>query len=228
MSAIPKTMARKRTLTLNKPVRSLTRSPSGWRISFTDGSSEGGFPAVVLAVPAEQAVHLLTGIADRLAEEAAAARSAPCWATLFAFEGGGEPAFGALRIEDGGPLAWLARTADGQGWVAHASPAWSRLNLEMAAEAVVFGLEAAVRRALPEVGPTVVAQAHRWRFAQVETPASTPFSWDEDALIGVCGDWRVGPSVESAWRSGRALAAAIVSSRAALDEDAMGAPATET
>ena len=33
--------------------------------------------------------------------------------------------------------------------------------------------------------------------------------WDGGTRLGVCGDWLVGPRIESAWASGRALAAAI-------------------
>lgn len=214
MNAIPKALARQHTVCLERRVTALSPSRSGWRIGFSDGASASGFDAVVLATPAEQAVPLLEGVCETYAEEAAAARTAPCWAGLFVFEGGGEPAFGALRLDEGGPLSWLARTADGQGWVAHASVAWSRLNLEISAESVARGLEAAVRQVLPEVGRTLAAQAHRWRYARVETQARKAFAWNGDKGLGVCGDWRLGPSVEAAWRSGDQLGAAIAASKA--------------
>lgn len=208
MGAIPLALARGLDVILDRQVARLTHGPSGWRLVFSNGGSEGGFAAVVVAVPAEQAPALLSETAPALAREAAGARTAPCWAGLFVFEGGGEPAFGALRPDEG-PIAWLARTGDGQGWVAHATAAWSRLNLEQSAEAVAPALEAAVRRLLPDVGETLLAQAHRWRHARVEVPATTPFAWLPDIGLGVCGDWRLGPRVELAWRSGAQLGEAM-------------------
>jgi renalase len=214
MSCIPKAMARAHDVVCNRQVSSISRGAEIWRVNFTDGPSEGGFDAVVVAVPAEQVSDLIVDVAPVFAAEAMAARTAPCWAGLFVFEGGGEPAFGAIRIDDGGPLAWLARAGDGEGWVAHATPAWSRLHLEHSAEAVALGLEAAVRRLLPDVGATVFLQAHRWRFAQVEVPAKTAFAWDQGLRLGLCGDWRLGPRAELAWLSGDRLGRAMSAARA--------------
>ena len=210
MADIPAAIAKAHAVTCNRQVSDLTRAAGVWRLGFTDGPSEGGFDAVVVAVPAEQASDLVGSVSPDFAAEARAARTAPCWTGMFVFEGGGEPAFGAIRLDDGGPLAWLARTADGQGWVAQATPAWSRLNLELSAEAVAEGLEAAVRRMLPDIGATLFVQAHRWRFAQVETAAGSPFAWDPGLGLGLCGDWRLGHRAEFAWMSGDRLGLAMV------------------
>jgi renalase len=51
--------------------------------------------------------------------------------------------------------------------------------------------------------------AHRWRYALVERPLGEPCLWDEALRLGLCGDWCLGPRVEAAWMSGRALAAAL-------------------
>lgn len=209
MNAMPKALAKDLDVVCTRQVTALVRSAGGWRLMFAGGASQGGFAAVAVAVPAEQAAPLMTSVSVAFTQEATTARTAPCWAGLLAFEGGGEPAFGALRIDDGGPLDWLARTADGQGWVAHASPAWSKANLEVDAEVAARDLEAAARRLLQGVGATLHAQAHRWRFAQVETAAKTPFAWDEALALGLCGDWRLGRGVENAWRSGNLLGGAM-------------------
>ena len=210
MNAIPKALAASLSITLQRQVTTLTRLPAGgWRLGFADGSTQAGFAAVVVATPAEQAGPLVQESSTGLAAEARAARTVPCWAGLFAFEGGGEPAFGAIRFDDDGPLSWLTRTGDGQGWVAHASPAWSRDHLEETPDEIIAALEASVRMVLPGIGTRLVAQAHRWRYAQVEQASATAFAWDPDLRLGLCGDWRLGPRVESAWLSGNRLAEAI-------------------
>ena len=209
MACVPGIMARAHSVTGNRQVSGVSKAGGAWRITFTDGPSEGGFDGVVVAVPAEQAAPLIGESAPDFAAEALAARTAPCWAGLFVFEGGGEPAFGAVRIEDDGPLAWLARTADGQGWIAHATAEWSRANLDLSAEAAALSLEVAVRGLLPDIGPTLFMQAHRWRFALVETTAPSPFAWDPTLKLGLCGDWRLGSRAECAWLSGDSLGRAI-------------------
>jgi predicted NAD/FAD-dependent oxidoreductase len=56
----------------------------------------------------------------------------------------------------------------------------------------------------------LLIQAHRWRYAKVEQAAGTPFGRDARLGVGVCGDWRLGPRAESAWRSGYELAGAML------------------
>jgi predicted NAD/FAD-dependent oxidoreductase len=209
MNAVPKALARGLEVSSSRQVGAIARSSAGWRLTFVDGRIEEGFDKVVIATPAEQAAPLLRDIAPQMAEEARAAHTGPCWAGLFAFESAGGSPLGALRFDDDEVLAWLARTDDGQGWVAHASIPWTRLNLELEPDAVARELEAAVRRVLGGLGESVAGQVHRWRYAQVEVPIGSPYAWDPDLGLGVCGDWRLGPRVELAWRSGDALGTAM-------------------
>ncbi len=55
------------------------------------------------------------------------------------------------------------------------------------------------------------AQAHRWRFAKVETALEKPCLFDPDLRLGAAGDWCLGPRIEAAHDSGLALANAILS-----------------
>jgi renalase len=57
--------------------------------------------------------------------------------------------------------------------------------------------------------------AHRWRYALVENPAGDACLWDAAACVGACGDWCLGPRVESAFDSGEALARNVLSTLAA-------------
>ena len=57
----------------------------------------------------------------------------------------------------------------------------------------------------------VYASAHRWLYALVEQAAGAPCLWNSDMQIGACGDWCIGPRVEAAFESGRAMAEMILS-----------------
>ena len=190
----------------------------GWyldleRVGSAELLTEGPFDAIVFALPAEQVAPLLASIEPAQAMEAAAAKTGPCWAGLFAFDRLFDVPFKAARTE--GPLSWVARENSKPGrsgpeaWVVHASHSWSRAAMECTPAEVVELLWLAFRDLAPAAPEPVWRQAHRWRYAMVETPAPSPFSWDAALGLGTCGDWRIGPRVEAAWLSGDRLGAAI-------------------
>lgn len=194
-------------------VERLSRGAQGWHLGG-EGIDEGPFGAVVVAVPAEQAVELL-GACDRdMAGRAAATPSDPCWTVMAAFAE-------RLPIEDvirdAGPIGWAARNSAKPGrsgpesWVIQAGPAWSRANLERGRDEVardlasIFATSCTTSR---EIAPITLA-AHRWRYAR-SGAAGDGLLWDPMARLGACGDWLLGPRVECAWLSGDRLAEAIL------------------
>ena len=167
------------------------------------------YSAVLLAVPAPQAVPLLAPVSPAGAAIAASARMRGSWAVMLRYA---SPV--ALPLEGAfintGPLRWVARDSSKPGrtgqetWLLHASPEWSEAHIEDSAEAVTTALLAAFA-ALGGPAP-LAATAHRWRYADTE-PALTQGSWwDAQMRLGLCGDWLHGGKVEGAWLSGRALA----------------------
>jgi len=192
-------------------VSGLRRDADGWRVLDAEGARDGAFAAVLLAVPAPQAVPLAAsaGVTFPALE---AVRYAPCWALMLTFDGPSGLAEDHRRFESGA-IAWIARNGSKPGRdaapetvVVHASPDWSRAHLETSTEDAAAALIAE----LPGVGVTpapVHAVAHRWRYAMIERAAEEPCLWDAAAGIGACGDWCLGPRVEAAFDSGDALGA---------------------
>ncbi|MEL6473223.1 MAG: FAD-dependent oxidoreductase [Pseudomonadota bacterium] len=213
MNAIIKALGEGFNVAWGKRVERISGSAGHWTLDFEDGGKEGPFDAVVSAVPAEQVPALLEDVAPDIAKEASSVVSAPCWALMLAFSEPIDSGFDAAR-RDGGPIAWLARNSskpgrdDGETWVVHASPDWSRDHLEDTADAVADRLAEAFRHLTGAPEPSYAA-AHRWRYSQVETTAATPAIWDASLTLGACGDWRIAPRVEAAWTSGLALAELI-------------------
>lgn len=192
----------------------LARSPEGWRLLLPDGETEP-FDRVVLALPAEQTAQLLATLAPEMARIAGEIRSAPCWTLMAAFAERLPVTADTLR--DQGPIGWAARNSSKPGrgpietWVIQASPDWSAAHLELDASDVAQRLTAAFAEATRVVPPPpLVAVAHRWRYARAGA-AGLDALWDAGLDLGCCGDWLIGPRVESAWLSGRALAARMTS-----------------
>lgn len=194
-------------------VVSMEPNPLGWEVTVANGSRES-FDAVLLAVPAPQAVPLLAALPD-LAREAAAVCMHPCWATLAAFDARVPTAFDAAFV-DASPLGWVARDRSkperglAETWVLHASAAWSEAHAGDRADAVgPFLLNAfadLVRGPLPL---PVHVTALRWRYAAAAVPLARGALVDRDRRLAVSGDWLLGSRIESAFLSGLAAAEAL-------------------
>lgn len=228
MSQIPRVLADGLDIALSRQVTALAGAPGAWRVQHIDATKvrpgrplpsdppqeEGPFDAVLLAVPAPQAIDLLKGPAPALASTLQSVTMAPCWTLMAALPE--HPNLPDWQQIEGGPIAWFARDSSKPGrdhalecWVAQASIAWSRAHLEEPADKVAALLtEALGKLAGQSLTPTYVA-AHRWRFAFAETPLGAPCLWEPSVALGAAGDWCIGPRAEDAVDSGVALAAAL-------------------
>lgn len=204
-------------LVTERSVQELVRHRDGWGIVTQRGPLGQHFDAVAVAVPSPQARALVEG-ACGFAERLGKASYAPCWAAMAGFAERLDMEADAIAFED--PLlAWAARdgskpgrAAGAEAWVLHASPAWSRAELDRQPEEAAQALLARFRELLGIAAEPGLLLGHRWRFARVEQAVGEPCLWDAKAGIGACGDWCLGPRVEEAWRSGDALGAAMAES----------------
>jgi renalase len=183
-------------------VQRLDHSEGGWAINSAEhGLHSPRYSAVLLAVPAPQAVPLLAAVAPAGAALAASARMRGSWAVMLRYSSPVAMPWEGAFINTG-PLRWVARDSSKPGrtgqetWLLHASPEWSEAHIEDSADAVTAALLAAFA-ALGGPAP-VAATAHRWRYADTE-PALTQGSWwDAHTRLGLCGDWLHGGKVEGA------------------------------
>ena len=182
----------------------------GWRLRAAEqGWIDQPFDAVILAIPAPQAVPLLQQPASGLAAVAASAAMRGCWALMLRYQAPAGLPFDAAFVNEGA-LRWVARDSSKPGrpgpetWLLHASAEWSEAHLELPPESVAGEL----LHAFGQVGgtPPHAWTAHRWRYADTAAPLDRGCVWDRDRKLGLCGDWLNGGKVEGAWRSGRRLA----------------------
>lgn len=210
-------------------VQSLQADASGWTLTSAEqGTHAPRYRAVLLAVPAPQAVPLLAPLAPDGAALAASARMRACWAVMVRCNGPVSWPFDGVFV-NAGPLRWVARDSSKHGrtgpetLLLHASPAWSQAHVEDDATSVT----AALLQAFAALGgpwpATVQATAHCWRYADTEPPLNIGCWWDGRSGLGMCGDWLHGGKVEGAWLSGRALAQRVLETLFASREAARGA-----
>ncbi|MFC1659898.1 NAD(P)/FAD-dependent oxidoreductase [Gemmatimonadota bacterium] len=195
-------------------VREVRPDQEGWAFFDSSNSLLGAFDLALIAVPAPQAVRLLSA-APMLQAKAKAVRMAPCWAGMYVFEERLELGFdGAFMAGTG--LSWIARNNSKPGrpepeaWVLHAGAGWTGTHWELergrAAEAL---LEELVARFGPLPRATF-QRAHRWAYAQASEPVPDGALFDPDLGVGACGDWCRGGRIEGALLSGLLTADQII------------------
>jgi renalase len=214
MSAIGRHLAGSLDVTCGVRVTTLARDGGGWTATTADGEILGRSDAIVLAVPAPQAVPLLIA-APNLVEVAARVAMHPCWAALVAFDDRVKAPFDGAFVSSS-PLAWIARDRSkprrqlAETWVLHASADWSVSHLGDSADAVgPFLLNAFADLVRAQLPHPVHLSAHRWRHACADPALAVGALADDDARLVVCGDWCLGNRVEAAFLSGRAAAERI-------------------
>lgn len=212
MNAIIKAEAADHDVRWNCRIERIERIGETWRLGHAEGEQD--FDAVIVAVPAEQVAPLLAAHAPDWAALAETTVSQPCWTVMAAFAERVD--FAADCLRQTGAIGWAARNSAKPGrsgpecWVVQGSPQWSATHLEEEADTVIAALLAELAHATGSTLPeTLVVQAHRWRYA-LSGAAGRTMLWDEGSRLGVSGDWLIGPRIESAWASGRALAAAML------------------
>ncbi len=211
MNAPLRAMAAAHEVRWSTRIEALSRVENRWRL-VGEGADLGLYHALLIALPAEQEAALLRPVDIAMAASADAAPSSPCWTVMAAFETRLPLEQDVLRGAE--IIGWAARDSakPGRGgpesWVLQATPTWSQRHLEDEAERVTHALLQAFaqqqRIALPE---TLIATAHRWRYAR-SGGAGLGALWNPALNLGVCGDWLLGPRVECAWLSGTTLAEA--------------------
>lgn len=174
-------------------------------------------PRVVIAVPDVQARQLAGNLLPL-----PATTTEPCWATIAEFAEPITDHFDAAWA-DGSPLRWLARDSSkpgrppGHAWVLHASPEWSRQNLELTPDEITPRLLAALADLLGKPLPTPrLAKSHRWRYALTPPPPvlpASPFAATPDRRLSACGDYLLSGKIESAFLSGHALAEHLLATK---------------
>ena len=219
---------------LGQAVLALQRGPEGWQLQLADGSSDGPFGQVLLAMPPTQAAALLCTHHRLWAKVLAAVPMQPCWTLMAVTDDVDWP--WDMALPERGPLARVLRNDRVPGrqappgtatWVTQATPGWSAAHLEDDAQDVQALLLAALALQLPggRLAGLRHAAVHRWRYAQpaAAAPDQRDCWWDAERGLGVCGDFLAGGGVEAAWHSGDELACTVAAALEPVLDDAVPA-----
>jgi len=195
-----------------------------------DTTDSGRFDAVVVAIPAPQALELVGPVSTSLGEAIGRATMAPRWTAMIETDAAptDEPT-GGLTIPTTDPdLESIIHNSAKPGrpaikgtsaWVVHASEVFAQRELESTPEQIAPILRQKFAAALAGAGIDVRVRSvsvHRWRYAFATRAASDTLEAlaDPDLPLFACGDWvcetRPDHGVQSALLSGMAAAGLLL------------------
>ena len=231
MSAIAKFLATNLEIRLQQRVEAITpNSNFSWHLSFDTSNTVTQPPltakAVVVAIPAPQALMLLqplaeTGLPAVFLEQLRCVEFDPCLSVIAGYPAQlhQAPDWKAITFVDDSDLGWIGldsskRLEPGQTlvFVLHSSAEFARLHLD-AEDLQPFGVQLLTRVSeclLPWLAEPEWMQVHRWRYAFPSHPLqATYLSTTTPLPLVCCGDWCGGNLIESAMYSGIAAAEQI-------------------
>ena len=202
----------------------------------------GPYDIVLWNTPPEQLIPLVPTTCNWFGDLSSHEMS-PCWALMLVLDRRWDLPFDGARVFES-EISWMGRESSkpkrSSGfdcWVVHASPEWSRSNLELDPDVARQRLLESVQRsqsiAMP---PAIHAVAHRWKYAQPRwiaersatsqsgpplrssLPVASGCFWDPTNRMGACGDWLatsgiasgIASGIEGAMTSGVALAGQVL------------------
>ncbi len=215
----------------------LSPHPDHWQIHLEPGVAgmaashpgEAITRAIVLTIPAPQAIPLLSPLAEQpgittILEQLQAARYAPCLTVIAGYApeqntclAAQFPNWGTIAYSHHPELAWIIwdsrkRVNSHQPvLVIHSTATYAYAHLDtddltLAAQTLL----SQVCTQFPTLAPPIWWQVHRWRYAFPETALpETSLSSTTPLPIVLGGDWCGGNLLESAMRSGHACAETI-------------------
>lgn len=213
MNALAKAQADGLTIRRQTQVTSVLETGSTWSVTTGDDTLE--FDRLIITAPAPQTIALL-GDDHPLSKCMAHVTLLPCWTLMAAFEKV-PAALKATYHDPDAPLAWIAQESTKPGrantntFVAQASPHWSQSHLELEKPAATDLMLTELCKVLGlDRANMVHADAHRWRYAKVDTPLGSPYLANAPETLFLGGDWCIGARVEAAWQSGTSIAEKVL------------------
>ncbi|MFN6571384.1 NAD(P)/FAD-dependent oxidoreductase [Dendronalium sp. ChiSLP03b] len=226
MSAIAKFLAPGLDILLNQRVIAINPTPeNSWRLTLESSNEELTAQALVLAIPAPQALMLLAPLGESLLgkeflDKLSSVKFYPCISAIAGYHVTSQPLphWKALTFVDDAVLGWMGLDSSKRPhpqqpvFVLQSSANFAQIHLESADLELVGQemLQHAAQIVLPWLEAPEWMQVHRWRYAFPSHPwqeavlsASTPLP------LACCGDWCGGNLVEGAMLSGLAASAEI-------------------
>ncbi len=226
MSAIARFLGKNLEIQLNRRVVGIRLNNDYWHLQLDDSHSKVVAKAVVIAIPAPQALVLLESFAlPVVLDSLQKVEFSACISVIAGYPANLVPSWQALTVIDDDTLAWVGNDSSKRPlmrspacalalspvFVFHSSPKFAQNHIDTEnLQSVGQQLLNKAAKVFPEFANPDWLQCDRWRYAFVTKPlAANCLNVDTPQPLVCCGDWCGGLNLESAMRSGIAAAEQI-------------------
>ncbi len=219
MSEVARFLAKNLEIQLNRRLVGLSLNNNFWHLQFEAGSPEIIAKAVVVAIPAPQALTLLEPFAAPLVlDSLRSVEFASCISVISGYSADMPlPSWQAVTVIDDDTLAWISNDSSKRSgmrspvFVFHSSAKFAKNFIDTEdLQPVGQILLDSVAKLFPELSTPDWLQVDRWRYAFATTPlADNCLNAHTSQPLICCGDWCGSDRLESAMRSGIAAAGQI-------------------
>lgn len=212
MSAIARFLAKNLEIQLNRRVVGLSLINDGWHLQFENSNAEVVAKAVVVAIPAPQALALLAPFASSVVlDSLRKVEFSTCLSLIAGYPSRLDlPPMPAVKVIDDDTLAWISNDSSKRPgktssiFVFHSSAKFAQNyidteDLHLAGQQLL----AKAAKLFPQLANPDWLQCDFWRYAFPTVPlADNCLNIDTPQPLVCCGDWCGGFNLEGAMRSG--------------------------
>jgi renalase len=209
MNSLAKYLMKDMSVYFSQTIDKVEQVEDSWILfSKEQGQIQDVFDLVILAIPPKQAAEIIPDRMTNLQEVCCDTKMLPCWTLITYQDSSITLPFDGAFVEES-PFSWIARNnskplrSHHESWIAQANPEWSSQYINYSKSEVEPLLVSAFEEIVGQ--PCKRYQSHLWRYSRVEDPRKESFILDKINRIGICGDWLINSTIESAWISGQML-----------------------
>ena len=211
MNALAKHLSRELTVHCGIRVHRITQHRGKWRLHDEQNQLLGDFDWVISSLPAEQAATLLPSFLA-FYQYVKSVHMKACFSLMLGFEHDLALDFDAALVR-GDDISWISvnnskpgRKVDGGCLLVHSTNHWANAHIDDDRSDVLDYLCQQTSHLIAhDVSLANHKVVHGWRYANMDKQHGATHLIDQEARIGVCGDWLIQGRVEAAFTSGYEL-----------------------
>lgn len=214
MSSLCRYLGKDIDVQLNTKIDSLVKLDQKWQV-MSNKSSVGEFDWLIITTPPQQSVEILPNSLGYIAK-INNYKMQPCFSLMIGIKNSLNLNWDTAIVKDS-KLSWISinntkplRNLE-YSIVALATNKWATENLERDVKyirnSLLLELEKITRQNIPT--PMCIT-THRWRYANIQKQHGVKSILDNENKLGICGDWLIKGTLESAFLSSNDLIHQII------------------
>jgi renalase len=215
MTSLCRYLGRNLNVELNTKINKLVKLNHKWEI-ISDESCFGTFDWLIITIPPQQAIEILPASFFNDKEQINSYKMQPCFSLMIGVKNSLQLDWNAAIVKNS-ILSWISidNTKPLRNLkysiVALSTNKWARENIEKEVEDIKNSLLLELEKIIEQnIYDPINIDIHRWRYANIEKQYGVKYIIDYGNRLGICGDWLISGTIESAFLSSTYLLHKII------------------